>query len=150
MRPDYVEELDLISIRTFHKLSAYRSQCIAAALREVNAWYDFRTTEQLKPSKHCNQCSKVERGGYKVRASWAIYMEKLGRSLEQTPDAMNARSSSLLQPVIESARNCHTCLKDIHYTAEMVSSSLEESVKKAIDKVCACYETPFGHLGPHP
>ena len=92
LRPDYVEELDLISIRTFHKLSAYRSQCIAAALREMNAWYKYciasreihaqyniHQTENLTPGKNCNQCSKVERGGSKIRASWAIYIEKLER-----------------------------------------------------------------------
>lgn len=34
---DYVEELDLTSTRTWHKLSAYRHQCVVAALREVDA-----------------------------------------------------------------------------------------------------------------
>ncbi|KAM5539754.1 hypothetical protein V8D89_006567 [Ganoderma adspersum] len=148
---DYVEELDLISIRTFHKLSAYRSQCIAAALREMNAWHNYynldpstpgkmmwpgyRNMNQLTPGYDCKLCSKVERDGYQIRLSWATYMEKLERSLERTPDATKARSSSSLQPVITSAQKCHPCLKGIHHSAEVVSSSLEQTVKKAIDKV---------------
>ncbi|PIL29330.1 hypothetical protein GSI_09381 [Ganoderma sinense ZZ0214-1] len=111
---DYVEELDLISVRTFHKLTTYRSKCVAAALKAVSAWYKEGSSDKLSVPKNCNYCKRVERDGRTTRGSWAIYMERLERSLEQTPHATKARSTSLLWSV---------------------TTSLEREVKEAIDKV---------------
>ena len=62
-------------------------------------------------------------------------MDKLKRLLEQTPDAAQARSPSLLEPVIQSAQSCFKCLKGIHASVEESSSSLEKALKATIDEV---------------
>ena len=71
---DYVEELDLISTRTFHKLSACRSQCIAAALKGTDACYDARENYNILRGCMGNPyCSPKQRLYTDLRASWATY-----------------------------------------------------------------------------
>ncbi|KAI1790066.1 hypothetical protein LXA43DRAFT_1095783 [Ganoderma leucocontextum] len=138
---DYVEELDLISIRTFHKLSAYRTRCIAAALRvmEPRGIWETQYGSSLRTPSGCNcrGTGHVVRGHYSIRRSWGTYMEGLERLLEKTPDALKARDPSLVEPVISSVHcmNCTSCLKTIHDNVEMVSTGLEMMLKKAIDQV---------------
>ncbi|TBU38735.1 hypothetical protein BD309DRAFT_492650 [Dichomitus squalens] len=141
---EYVPELDLISVRTFHRLSEYRTRCVAAALKvtaPAGRWENVNERLlRIGSGSGCfsqDGCQIVGRVGTSTlyRRCWATYVEKLERILEQTPDAAKARSAVLLEPVIQSAQYCHVCLKTIHANVDAASTGLEKMLKEAIKEV---------------
>ena len=142
---EYVPELDLISIRTWHALSEYRRACAAAACNVVSwagvSWINTNHEAYRHLELTCTNtktCKKAARGGRFVRLAWATYAEKLSRTLELTPDPSQARARSLLDVVVKSASECNVCVRTIQSHADALSQAIEKQLEAAISKVCAC------------
>ena len=139
---DYVPELELVSLRTWHALSVYRKACAAAALAVISwegrSWLNtnFTAGRYVEVScKNTKTCRRVVRSGRGVRLAWATYIDKLANLLKYTPDGTQACAPELLEPIMKSARDCDVCSGVIKGHVEELPKMIQRQVDAAVAKV---------------
>ncbi|KZT01599.1 uncharacterized protein LAESUDRAFT_455627 [Laetiporus sulphureus 93-53] len=144
-----VEELELISARTYDRLLRYRQRCsdAASAVTDVPRW--CRTPHWIP---NCNnpdifaffQCQECANRRHKLWISgchryptsyWLEYMERTKAALKTQPHAPVVSSSAMLLPVVQHASKCSFCSERIMDDLMRFAELLEQEVARVVSEV---------------